>query len=154
MCVDVVWAWRQDEALLASLLRDAPESPPGVDVLLARDAHGRDACMLAAYHRKPAALAWCLARGVPVTNRSARGYTALHFAAAVATGVPASDADSPVCAALLVAAGADVHAVCRDGNTALHRACQYGLAAVAAALVGAGADTTAVNAGRCVGGAG
>ncbi|PNH04081.1 hypothetical protein TSOC_009796 [Tetrabaena socialis] len=48
---------------------------------------------------------------------------------------------------VLLAAGAELEATDECGNTALHLAIQYDLGEVVAALVGAGADTTAKDRG-------
>ena len=72
---------------MAGVLEDAPPFVPDtLDLNHTRDPHGRDVLMLAAYHRCMGSLAWALGRGLDVTNVSDRGYTALHFAAASATG--------------------------------------------------------------------
>ena len=134
---------------MAGVLEDAPPSVPDtLDLNHTRDPHGRDVLMLAAYHRCMGSLAWALGRGLDVTNVSDRGYTALHFAAASATGVAAAKQDDPSCVRALVGAGADVNAASKDGATPLHRAATYGLTAVAGALAkAAGVDLGAVNAG-------
>lgn len=81
-----------------------------------------------------------------MSERSRRGYTPLHFACSVASGVPQALRDDVQCASLLVTAGAAVNAADAEGSTPLHRACRYGLAAVVAFLLSVpGVDAGAAN---------
>lgn len=80
-----------------------------------------------------------------------RGYTPLI--AAVARGASLAASGQPRapafidCARLLLASGADVHAVAKDGSTALHAAAEGGSVVLLELLLGHGAELDAADRG-------
>lgn len=99
------------------------------------NAQGEQALMLAAWKGQIETVRWLLARGAQI-NRSARQWTALHYAVF---------AGHEEIARLLMQSGADVNARSTNGSSVLMMAAREGRVPLARLLISQGADATVRN---------
>jgi ankyrin repeat protein len=89
---------------------------------------------------------YLLSKGAAVNSKSPLdGSSLLHSIVAAATAATADAAASVEMMRLLLSRGADVHARCHEGETALYTAVQHGHMALAEVLLAAGAEAAAIT---------